>query len=674
MQRLFRSSRHGAAIVSTLIASVLGTSDAAWADESIARGWNESVLAAIRKDTPRPPVHARNLFHLSVAMYDAWAAYEPTARHYLFAEKHTAADRVAAQRETISYAAYRLLRHRFAASPNAALIHAALDARMEALGYPTSVTTTEGNAPAAVGNRLAAQLIATALADGSRELQGYQAESGAYPPVNPPLIVGLPFNPTLVDASLWQPLALSHTFDAKGNAIPGTVQKRLAPHWGFVRPFGLLPADMDPARPGVYFDPPDVPFLNGAGDAEFRAGHEDVLRRTAWLSPDDGVTIDISPSAIGNNPLGADTGTGHPVNPATGAPYPANIVRRGDWTRCVAEFWADGPQSSTPPGHWNEIANAVVDHPGFVRKIGGEGPELDPLEWDVKMYVMLNGALHDAAVTAWGVKTHYDGSRPITAIRHLAGNGQCSDPSLPSFDLDGVNLLPGVVELVTEATAAPGQRHAHLADHVGAITVVGWPGVPANPETEYSGVEWILAGEWVPYQRANFVTPPFAGYVSGHSTFSRTAAEVLARITGSAFFPGGLATYTCEANDFLVFEAGPSQDLEFQWATYADAADAAGQSRIYGGIHPTFDDFPGRVLGHQVAQRAHARALDLFDPIEPAPPCAADLDADGLVGPRDLLRLLALWGSVDAAANLDGEGVVDGGDLSILLAQWGPCS
>jgi hypothetical protein len=38
-------------------------------------------------------------------MYDAWAVYEPTARHYLFAEKHAAVDRTAAQHETISFAA-----------------------------------------------------------------------------------------------------------------------------------------------------------------------------------------------------------------------------------------------------------------------------------------------------------------------------------------------------------------------------------------------------------------------------------------------------------------------------------------------------------------------------------------------------------------------------------------
>jgi hypothetical protein len=109
------------------------------------------------------------------------------------------------------------------------------------------------------------------------------------------------------------------------------------------------------------------------------------------------VTMNISPGAFGNNPLGANSGTGHVLNPATGAPYPPNVVPRGDFARVLAEFWADGPQSETPPGHWNTIANAVSDHPAFVRRIGGAGPILDPLEWDVKCYFALNGALHDAA-------------------------------------------------------------------------------------------------------------------------------------------------------------------------------------------------------------------------------------------------------------------------------------
>ncbi len=82
------------------------------AAQSIARVWDEQILSAIRIDSPNPPVHARNLFHLSVCMYDAWAVYDTNAVGYLFREKHTAADVAAARREAISYAAYRILKQR----------------------------------------------------------------------------------------------------------------------------------------------------------------------------------------------------------------------------------------------------------------------------------------------------------------------------------------------------------------------------------------------------------------------------------------------------------------------------------------------------------------------------------------------------------------------------------
>ena len=50
---------------------------------SVARQWNEALLQAIREDFARPTVHARNLFHVSVAMYDAWAVFDGLSRPYL---------------------------------------------------------------------------------------------------------------------------------------------------------------------------------------------------------------------------------------------------------------------------------------------------------------------------------------------------------------------------------------------------------------------------------------------------------------------------------------------------------------------------------------------------------------------------------------------------------------
>ena len=47
-------------------------------EHSVARRWNEVMLQAIRNDFARPPIHARNLYHVTVAMWDAWAAYDDT--------------------------------------------------------------------------------------------------------------------------------------------------------------------------------------------------------------------------------------------------------------------------------------------------------------------------------------------------------------------------------------------------------------------------------------------------------------------------------------------------------------------------------------------------------------------------------------------------------------------
>jgi hypothetical protein len=126
-----------------------------------------------------------------------------------------------------------------------------------------------------------------------------------------------------------------------------------------------------------------------------------------------------------------------------------------------------------------------------------------------------------------------------------------------------------------------------------------------------AGVGWVPAAEWVPYQRPTFVSPAFAGYVSGHSTFSRAAAEVLTAITGSPWFPGGLQTATI-VTGALAHEPGPSADVELQWATYADAADQAGRSRILGGIHIPADDHAGRRVGAEVGRTAWARGRALL--------------------------------------------------------------
>jgi hypothetical protein len=422
------------------------------------------------------------------------------------------------------------------------------------------------------------------------------------PPMNP-FLHGISdgTNHTVMDINIWQRLVVANAIDQNGFPV-NPLQGYAGAPWLWARAFSLSRIDSD--KPWI--DPGPPPFLGTGTEAEFKSNLVAVIRSSSELTTEDGVTIDISPATIGNNTLGANDGHGYTTNPVTGLSYSSNIVLRGDFTRALTEFWADGPSSETPPGHWNVIANHVSDDMP-VKRIAGIGPEVDRLEWEVKLYLALNAALHDAACAAWSVKRYYNGWRPISTIRYCGGLGQSSDSGLPSYHTNGLPLVTNLIELVTDDTVASG-RHAGLTP--GKIAVFCWPGQPEFPDTDTSGVHWIHAEDWMPYQRKTFVTPAFPGYISGHSTFSRAAAEVMAAFTGSKWFPNGLGSYT---NTHLINEAGPTQPVTLQWASYFDAADQVGLSRIWGGIHPPADDFAGRRVGSQVGTNAWALARKFFD-------------------------------------------------------------
>ena len=578
------------------------TAPAGW---SVARVWNEVALDAIRRDFPAPTVHARNLFHLSAAMWDAWAAFDDEARGYYVDVEEAATDVEAAREAAISHAAHRLLTHRYADAFGSDETLAELDATMTALCFSLHGTDSNGDAAVALGNRIGGTIIDATADDGARESHGYLDDQ--YAPVNDPLDLRGTGPIELADPNRWQPLAFDVAATQNQIPLPTNSQTFVGSHWGSVEGFAL-PDGTD----GLPLDPGPPPYLGDPEtDAEFREAAVEVIRYSSLLDPDDTEVIDISPASIGDNPLGTYDGDGYESNPVTGEPYAPNEVPLADFGRVVAEYWADGPESETPPGHWNTLANTISDSLPELR-IGGDGEPVDRLEWDVKLYLALNGATHDAAIAAWGAKGHYDYVRPISMIRWMGGQGQSSDPSGPAYHPDGLPLVDGLVEVVTEASSAPGARHERLADHVGEIAVRSWDAYPRNPEADVGGVDWILATEWVPYQRATFVTPAFAGYVSGHSAFSRAAAEVMTGITGSPWFPEGLGSWTVEAEG-LEFEAGPAEPVVLQWASYYDAADQAGQSRLYGGIHVRADDLAGRVIGSTCGQGAWALAQRYYD-------------------------------------------------------------
>ena len=554
--------------------------------------WNAQLLGSIRRDLPRPTVHARNLFHLSAAMWDAWAAYDARAQGVFFKEKHTAPDVEAARHEALSHAAYRLLRHRYGRAVGAEFSLRCYDAFMDRLGLTRIEPDTSGDSPRAIGNRIAALIIESGLTDGANEQHDY-ADTTGWSSVNRPLVVDEAFmRPE--DPSRWTPLNLAISVTQNGIPIGAGVQSYIGAHWGRVTPFALDRAEE--GRP--YFVVAEPPVFGPAVRREV----VEVLRASRDLGSD--ALMDISPGALGGNTPGANDGTGHALNPATGRPYAPVHVRRGDFGRIVAEYWADGPHSETPPGHWNVIANHVADSEHFERRLFGVGDPLAPLEWDVKVYLALNGAEHDAAIAAWELKRIHDSARPISLIRYMGMLGQSSDPAGPSYRPEGLPLEPGLIEVITAESSAPGARHAHLARFQGQVAVRSWRGEPGDTVNDLGGIGWIRAVEWMPYQLRTFVTPAFPGFVSGHSTFSGAGAEALTALTGSAYFPGGIAEFVARRDSFLRFERGPETDVHLQWATYLDAADQAGQSRLWGGIHIEVDDLVGRRVGLEVGRGA----------------------------------------------------------------------
>ncbi|HDZ14105.1 hypothetical protein LCGC14_1259670, partial [marine sediment metagenome] len=253
--------------------------------QDIARKWNEIVLEGIRNDFARPTVHARNLFHISAAMYDAWAVFSKDSKPYLIGnEVHGfnssfepftpfTSNLDSLRQLAISYAAFRLIEHRFGNSPG--FIKTTVLAEelfTQELGLDKDFTDTDyskGSA-AALGNYIAAQYIAYGLQDGSNETNRYQNQH--YVPVNAALNAVFAGNTTISDPNRWQPLAFEFFEDQSGNITVGDIPTFLGAEWGNVQPFAMTNTNLTSHTKNdndylVYYDPGPPPIL-GNSDAE----------------------------------------------------------------------------------------------------------------------------------------------------------------------------------------------------------------------------------------------------------------------------------------------------------------------------------------------------------------------------------------------------------------------
>jgi hypothetical protein len=546
----------------------------------IAQSWMRLALEGTRAKGQGPTVEARKLWYVSSAMYEAWAVYDDTATGYFTGRrlKAEAGEPTLENRaETLSHAVYPVLRDGFKVLAGDApgtpghAAYSAFRAHMQEFGYLDELGRPVTSPAQALGAKIADEILEFCKWDGANEAGHYEDTSG-YAPVNPPLEMDYPM-PELMDVNYWQPIRVPS----------GNVQPFMTPQWCFVKPFAL--PDYDGS--GLRIDPGEPPLYGTESEQEFIDNFMEVLVYSASLDPAVGLggeTVNISPGARGNNTYPNDDGTGRPVNPFTGEAYADNFVKRGDYYRAQAAF-LDGNRFNMPGPWWFEIATDVLAGTGLVHEQPTNKPARHDLEYDVKLYFALGGAMHDTAIAVWDVKRHYDWVRPITAIRWLGQN----------------NLLPlrnGVVEVIGENDVLAGPD----GENVGRQKIKAWRG-------PFTGVGWMLPEHWMPYQHPGFVTPPFPGYTSGHAAFGWSFKEVMVAYTEDLFVPGGLMEWKVTE---LPFDAAPSEPVYLQWATYQDVADDGGIGRLMCGVHPTADSVASRPIGRQCGREAMAVAREYF--------------------------------------------------------------
>ncbi len=508
-------------------------------DTSAVVKWNEVMLSAVRNGVVRPTVVARSTFIVHNAIYDAWAQYDSVANGVITRDlrrpesEHTDANK----QKAISFAAYRALLDQFPAHETNTGAYTRL---LMDLGYdPDDADSTDTSTPEGIGNTCAQAILDFRQDDGSNETNNYPTTSTndtfptAYAPVNSadPTAANAPCGASF-DTNRWQPLRVPNgtLVDSSGTPIvddadPTTFsdQRFLTPHWGGVIPFALESYndfDMEgPPLAGSTDSFTDALGRTDTNDAIYNLQIDEVLEFSAELN---------------------------------------------DEQKVIAEFWADGPRSESPPGHWQALGHGIS-----IR-------DQHSIDDDVKFYFAITGGVFDSSIAVWGYKRQFDSIRPVSAIRHKFC-GQMID-----------------------AWGGPDQ-----------------------------GTQSIAGEEWRPYQELTFVTPPFAEYPSGHSCFSASSAEVFSLFTGSdTFFDGETVLYDEDFNDDGVldllgqhivgvggnrFESTPTEVITLQWATFKDAADEAGISRLYGGIHMVEGDLDSRELGQMIGANAFMVAEEYWN-------------------------------------------------------------
>lgn len=492
---------------------------------TIVNDWVDLALIAV-ENTPStggpitgPTSASRAYGILGTAMYDAWAAYEPTPISTLLGDslqrpslENTEQNKV----QAVSYASYRVLSELF---PDQQTL---FRNQMVALGFDPDNNSTDSSTAAGIGNIMAETLMQSRRVDGSNQLNNYSDTTG-YEPVN----ITLPGEePLVIDMNLWT--AEHRPIDD----LDAPIQTPLTPQWGEVTPFALSSGDQFRAPDPLAF------LLDPSATANLQDG---------TITRGDGTEVPISKDLIGTD-----------INPEFISQAEEIIDLSANLTdeqKMIAEYWEDPSGTSFPPGHWLEIGQFVSER---------DDHDLDE---DVQLFFALGNAVMDAGIASWDTKYAYDYARPVRVIRELG-----------RLCLIGTEDVPDSGECFITAWAGPEQ-----------------------------GTQRILATEFITYQSPEQdPSPPFPEYTSGHSSFSAAGAEILKLFTGNDFY-GDSITFP-EGSSRFEPSFTPQTPITLSWTTFTEAADEAGISRLYGGIHFTPGDLEGRQLGRAVGTEVWQRS------------------------------------------------------------------
>ena len=491
---------------------------------SISVLWDRAAQQAVINTAPGPTIASRAYAIVHTAMFDAWAAYDPTAIATRLGDdlqRPSVEITFANKEEAMSFAAYRVLTELF---PDQVNIFNELMAR---LGFDPNNTTTEYTTAAGIGNVSAEALMKFRRDDGSNQAGDdpngtigipYSDLSG-YEPVNPP--------GKTIEIDCWTPELVPIDAEPGQESL---IQSFLTPHWGDVTPFALLSGEQ--FRPSA-----PEPFLLVEGEVNLET-------RTITLE-ESGEVLPITRDLIGEviNPEFIEQ-TEKIIDVS------ANLT---DEQKLIAEFWEDGSGTSFPPGTWMSFGQFV------------SARDDNTLDEDARLFFALGNAVFDAGIATWFAKTFYDYTRPVRAVREL-----------------------GELGLIGECNR-----------ELGGLAIDAWAG-PGE------GTQTILATDFLTYQTpGSDVSPNFAEYTSGHSAFSSASAEILQLFTGSDLF-GGSVSFESGSSRFEP-DFTPVETVTLEWTTFTEAADEAGLSRIYGGIHFEDGDNHARQLGRKVGQAVWER-------------------------------------------------------------------